>query len=66
MIIMFIKYKRYRNTLTKILKTAKKNYYSHLFSANANNSVKTWKIKNNVLGKETFKSMNCIPENLSM
>ena len=50
------KYKHYRNVLTKLLKSAKKSYYSNKFSFTRGNTNKTWKVINEVLNKIKTKS----------
>ena len=46
-----MKYKRYRNILTGVLRQSKKKYYDHLFEEYKGNSSKTWKTVNELLGK---------------
>ena len=46
------KYKRYRNTLTSVLRTAKKLYYGTLFERDKSNSKKTWDHINELLNKK--------------
>jgi len=36
------KYKHYRNMLTTLIRTSKKQYYAHYFEANLHNMKKTW------------------------
>ena len=43
------KYKKYRNTLTSVVRTAKKSYYGKLFEKDKNNSKKTWDHINDLL-----------------
>ena len=41
---MWRKYSKYRNTLTSVLRTAKKKYYSAQFQMTFNNIKNTWKV----------------------
>ena len=50
------KYTNYRNTLTTILRVAKKNYYSAQFQATFNNVKGTWKVIRNVFKSKPTKS----------
>ena len=55
------KYKEYRNTLTHILRDAKRLYYRSLFHKNKNNGKKTWNILKNLLINVTIKIV-CFPQ----
>jgi len=46
------KYKTLKNKVNKLLRTAKKNYYSDQLKKEKNNIKNTWKILNNVLNKD--------------
>ena len=52
------KYKTLNNKLNKLLKTAKKNYFSDQLEKEKNNIKNTWKILNNVLNKNHTKPCN--------
>ena len=45
-------YKLYRNNLTKIIRTAKNDYYKQKFTRSNGNMKETWKQLNNMLGKD--------------
>lgn len=46
------KYKRYKNTLTKILRKCKKNYYDKLLNTYKGDTQKTWKTLNELITKK--------------
>uniref|UniRef100_A0A3P9M519 Reverse transcriptase domain-containing protein n=1 Tax=Oryzias latipes TaxID=8090 RepID=A0A3P9M519_ORYLA len=46
-----IKYKKYKNKLTQIIRTCKKEYYGKLLEENKSNIKKTWGILNTILRK---------------
>lgn len=48
-----LRFKKYRNKLNKILKLARKQYFSELLHAHKNNLIKVWDIINNLLGKKS-------------
>ena len=48
---VYLKYKKYRNMLTTILRNAKKLYYGDLFKKHKGNTRKTWNTINELLGK---------------
>ena len=50
-----LKYKKYRNILTKLLKSVKKRYYFNKFRWAQGNINKTWQVINEVLNKSTNK-----------
>ena len=56
------KYTRYRNTLTKLLRLAKKNYYTNKISNASGNTNKTWLIIKEMLNKTHTK---CSPDKLT-
>lgn len=45
-------FKRYRNTLTNVIRTAKQNYYKTKLTENSSNSSKTWDIINTLMGRK--------------
>ena len=49
-----IKYKKYRNILTSVLRNAEKLFYKKALSNCCNNSKKTWSILNNIIKGCTF------------
>ena len=49
-----IKYKKYRNILTSVLRNAEKLFYKKALSNCCNNSKKTWSILNNIIKGSTF------------
>lgn len=51
-------FKRYRNLLTALIKTARNNYYKSTLNENTGNPAKTWQIVNDILGRKT-KSKEC-------
>ena len=51
-----VKYKKYKNKLVKILKTAEKLYYNDLLQENINCSKKTWSILNSIIKKRQYSS----------
>ena len=53
-----IKYKTLNNKLNKLLRSAKRNYYSNQLEKEKKNIKNTWKISNNVLNKDHKKSCN--------
>lgn len=61
--ILNIEYTEYRKTLTKLLSTARTNYYKNLFSVHSNDPKQTWKtIKratNEKLSDSVFPSIIC-------
>ena len=50
-VIIFIN----KNRLTSVIRLAKKNYYSDVFTSNKNNLKKTWNAINKVLGRNNSK-----------
>ena len=50
-------YIEYRNTLNKIKRKAKRDYYFDLLNKYKNNTRKTWKLLNSVIGKSNDKSV---------
>ena len=52
------KYKTLNNKLNKLLRSAKRNYYSNQLEKEKKNIKNTWKILNNVLNKDHKKSCN--------
>lgn len=56
----FLKYKKYRNTLTSDLKKAKKDYYQMTFERIYDNQRKIWEVVNALTGK--YRSGRCIEE----
>ena len=59
-------YRRYRNILTKILRTTKKDYYASLFVKNCNNSKTTWNIVNELLCTHKRKPNIRLPDHLTI
>ena len=53
------KYKTLNNKLNKLLRSAKRNYYSNLLEKEKKNTKNTWKILNNVL-KVDMPILTCI------
>jgi hypothetical protein len=53
-----IKYKRYKNTLTKTLKIAEKMYYSDRFTEIAGDMKRTWNLIRNIISPNNVKSCN--------
>ena len=51
-------YRKYRNSLTKIIKTSKNRYYHKKFNDVKGNIKQTWKILNNMLGKNHYSQNN--------
>ena len=51
-----LKFRKYRNVLTSVLRTAKKEYYSRLFMTNKSNTSGTWRIINELLNSGNSKS----------
>ena len=47
-----IKYTRYKNTLTSLLRLSKKDYFAHQFEKEKNNIRNTWKVINSVLNNK--------------
>ena len=45
------RYKQFRNRLTTIIRTAKRNHYASKLNSNKNNVKNTWREINNILGK---------------
>ena len=56
-----IKYKNYKNKLTRILRNCEKDHFDKLLIEQKNNIKGTWNILNIIIGKK--KSTNCYPEN---
>ena len=52
------KYKTMNNKVNRLLRTAKKNYFSTPLQKEKNNIKNTWKILNNILNKNNHKSCN--------
>ena len=46
-----VKYKRYRNSITNLLRTSKKLYYRNFFNVNSGDTKKTWEGINEILNK---------------
>ena len=61
-----LKYDKYRNHLTKLVRITKRNYYFLLFEKEKNNISNTWKVINKVLNRKgksaTTASLKC-PDN---
>ena len=65
------KYKKYKNKLTKILRSCEKHYFDKILKEQSNNIRGTWKILNSIIGKnkvskkypEKFKQNNSIITN---
>ena len=45
------KYKKYKNKLTKILRSCEKHYFDKILKEQSNNIRGTWKILNSIIGK---------------
>jgi len=58
------KYKSYRNKLTILIRTAKKQYYSNYFESNFNNMKKTWAGINSLITtkKTKTKTLSCLKD----
>lgn len=58
-------YKNYRNTISKLTRISKKQYYSEFFSNNLKNTQKTWEGINTLLNgkKKTSRKINCLINN---
>ena len=54
------KYKRYRNSITNLLRVSKKLHYQNYFYRNSNNSKKTWEGINQILNKKNIKDQSNI------
>ena len=57
---LHIKYKYYRNTITKLIKQSKINHYKKFFENNINNSKKIWNGINNIIHNSKDKNNNNI------
>ena len=44
-------FKKYRNTLTSIIRSAKSNYHKSKLAENSGNAKKTWEVVNDIMGK---------------
>ena len=55
-----IKYKRYRNSITNLLRVSKKLYYQNFFNTNSNDTKKTWEGINQILNKKKCKTQPSI------
>lgn len=53
-------FKKYRNTLTSLLRTARANYFKSKLSENEGDVRKTWGIINDLMGKDSHSSVNSI------
>ena len=53
----------YKNILTKVLRTAKKNYYHIQFEKEKNNIKNTWKIINSVINKKSSQKISRLSHN---
>ena len=51
-----VRYQKYKNKLTSILRYCEKQYYSKLLEESKNNTKETWKIIKNLLNKKSKKS----------
>lgn len=51
-----MKYKRYKNKLTDIMRNCKKDYYCKLLDKNKNNIKETWKILNSIIRNQSTSS----------
>ena len=49
-------YTQYKNNLTDLIKTAKKNYLNRKFNQEKNNIIGTWKLINSLLSKTKSKT----------
>lgn len=56
----YINYLNYRKYFNKLKRTAKQNYYADQLTQSQNDSKKTWKILNSVIGRN--KNSNCLSE----
>ena len=56
------KFKKYRNILTSVIRTAKKLYYGKLFQKEKNNGKKTWNLINELLNKTPSQNNTKIDE----
>ena len=50
-------YHSIRNSVNRIVKKAKNQYYEHSFDLNRNNSSKSWNLMHNLMGKQVKKSV---------
>ncbi len=50
-----IRYKTYKNKLTKILKRCQREYYSNILDAHKSNTKTVWKILNNIINRKSTK-----------
>ena len=55
---ILIKYKRYKNKLTTIIRHAERQHYTHLLELNKYNLKKSWNIFKNILGKNNRNIQN--------
>ena len=58
---LHLKYKKYRNLLTRLQDKAKINYYRHSFNVNKNDSTNTWKLINEIINQ---KNTSKFPSNI--
>ena len=56
-VTLFEKYKKYKNTLQMIIRSAEKNYYAVELSNLQNNMAKTWKVLNAMIIKQNSKKI---------
>ena len=56
-------YRRHRNLLTKVTRTAREQYYHNLFESSIGNSKKVWSNINTILGKNCKSSSTSIKLN---
>ena len=55
-------YKIYKNKLTKIIRVAEKEYYGRKLLEMKDSVSKTWKLLNQMTGRNTVKNNRCISE----
>ena len=59
-----INYKQYRNSIVKLIRQSKKNYYQKYFSENSQNIKKTWEGIKTIISISKIKSM--VPDSLNI
>ena len=59
-----ISYKQYRNSIVKLIRQSKKNYYQKYFSENSQNIKKTWEGIKTIISISKIKSM--VPDSLNI
>ena len=56
---LYLKYKKYKNLLTRLQDKAKINYYRHSFNVNKNDLTDAWKLINEIINQKDPSKFSC-------